>query len=612
MATRSWSVDWSQAPAELARARLEKSETNLAAKYDPACALVWREGPGHSPETRTLARVHDGRTTAEWVALRCLLYGANPGERPVLEALLRLQVITPGSPRFGCSRWYGEETQVHDTNAAFFICRLLVVRWLLEPDPAAPALGPLLRPYFERSAVWFARECGEPSLYYPNKIISDGCLCLALAHILDDQALLATAQAFLARWCMYTEKRGWGWGENLSVGYTGVILDAFWLALHFLPHGDLRHRLLVLQDELLANLAFHAPEQPVPAIRTYNFAGDTRCRGGVYSVLELGTAEPDVAPAWLGALLLRMSGADVLERIARLRVAPISATPRRREQRIFDDTVATSYVEGAARLGTVNRFPVMPGCNQHLTWGLGWQSMPASFAVAGRNYGFLQWATRLAAGVRRAHPAAGFQGGYAAPALFAEKGLPETLTLCRQQDRAAVVVRSVMHLANVAEQIVDQWRIPAFGGQCHVAGQEVRSPQNAGSTEWVLLVYPEATVAIRPLLRLAVGADAPVAAPLEVTWEEGALLLRQVLWQGPAQRLDQERTESGWVTVILPGVATAAEAARLLAEYRVEENWLADGELPRQSWQRIRRVHVHGPGATHLRVEVDPWRLPRI
>ena len=610
MATRSWTVDWPQAPAELARARLEKCETELAAKYDPACALVWHEGPGHSLETRTLASVHDGRTTAEWVALRYLLYGANPGERPVIEALLRLQVTTPGSPRFGCSRWYGEETQVYDTNAAFFICRLLVVRWLLEPDPATTALGPLLRPYFERSAVWFAQECREPSLYYPNKIISDGCLCLALAHILDDKALLATANAFLTRWCSYTEKRGWGWGENLSVVYTSVILDAFWLALHFLPRGDLRHRLLTLHDELLANLAFHAPEQPVPAIRTYNFTGETRCHGGIYAVLGLSTAEPGTSPAWLNALLLRMSGADVQEHVSRLRVAPVSAAPRRREQRIFDDTVASTYIEGSARLGAVNRFPVMPGCNQHPTWGLGWQSMPVSFAVAGRNYGFLQWTTRLADGGRRGHPAAGFHGGYSAPALFAEKELPETLSLSHHQDRVAVTVRSIFHLANVAEEIVDQWRIPGFSGECRVDGQVVQSPQSASAAEWVLLVYPEATVAIRPLLRLAVGAESPTAAPVEVAWEEGALLLRQTLWRGPAQRLDQQRAEAGWVTVILPGVAEAAEASRRLADYRVEENWLVDGELPRQAWQHIRRVHVHGPDA-NLVLEVDPWRLPR-
>lgn len=608
--TNVWSVDWERVPAELRRGRLETLEAQLAARYDAGCGLLRQEGPGHTVEVRQLAAVHEGRATAEWVALRCLLRGPTPEELPVLAALAGLQVTEVGHPRFGCSRWYGEETAVHDTNAAFFITRLLAVRWQLDPGCAATPVGALLRPYFERAAVWFAHECREPSLFYPNKIISDGCLCVALAQVLDDRELRATAEAFLDRWCTYTERRGWGFGENLSTGYAAVILDAFWLALSFLPQGALRQRLLALQDELIENLAFHAPEQLVPAIRSYNFAGETRCRGGIYGVLGLVDCEPGTAPAWLSALLLQVNGVDVQTRVAQLREQRPIGGVRRRTQRVFDDTAATSYIEGALRLGTLNRFPAIPGCNQHPTWGLGWQSMPTAFLVADQNYGFVQWETRLKDGDRRAHPSSGFLTGHATPALFAERWLPEMLTLCRQQDRVAVTVRTVFRLANQCERLADQWRVPAFRGECWVDGQAVRCPQTVAVPGWAVLLYPGGAVAIRALQPLNVGADTVTPAALRVAWDADTLLLCQTLWEGPAARLEQERVESGWITVLLPGVASGAEAEACLAAYRIEDRWEADGELPRQSWQHRRRVNVTGPDV-NLEFEVDPWRLPR-
>jgi len=599
----TWTIDWDAVPSELQRDRLVRQEAELHARLDPVSGLVRQPAPGHSSETRHLEAVHCGRTTAEWIALRCLLHGPTPEERPALAALAQLQVTTPGDPFFGCSRWYGEETRPHDTNAAFFIGRLLAVRWLLAPGSTE------LPPYFQHAAAWFAHECREPILYYPNKIISDGCLGLALAHLRGDAALQATAEAFLDRWCSYTERRGWGWGENLSTGYTGVILDAFWLALPFLPPGALRCRLLALQDELVENLAFHSPEQPVPAIRSYNFIGDTRCRGGIFRVLDLPGAEAGIAPSWLSALLLHMAGPDVQARIADHR-PPHTEPIRRRVQRIFGDTAATSYVEGAFRLGTISRFPVMPGCNQHSGWGLGWQSMPTAFLVEQQNYGFLQWSTCIADDIVCTHPASGFHTGYGAPALFAEPILPETITTSRQQDGIAISVRSLFRLANVAAAIADQWRVPAFRGTCSVDRVSVGKGERVAVPGWAVLLYPGGAVAVRALQVLAYGATTIAAPALHVAWEDDTLLLRQTLREGPPEPLAQERIECGWVTVLLPGVDSAEEATARLAEVTVAERWHLDGELPRQPWHGIRSVRVTAPGID-LALDLDPWLLPR-
>ncbi len=591
--------------------KLKAYEAELAARFDANWGMLRGTGPGHSAEVRDLPSVHDGRGTAEWVTLRFLLHGATPEEQPALEALAALQITDPDDPFFGCSRWYGEETKPHDTNAAFFIARLLVVRWRLDKEVAGTPAGTLLHDYFRNAAAWFAKECRDPILYYPNKIISDGCLALALATILDDDALRATAVAFLERWCDYSETRGWGYGENMSLGYVNVILDAFWLAFAFLPAGSLRERLLTLQDELVGNLALHAPFQMVPAIRSYNFGGETRGAGGAYSVLGLADATPDTKPNWLSDLLLREAGEDVHQRLARACKSTRQTAGQQHAQRVFEDTTATTYIQNGLRLGTLNRFPVIPGCYQHPTWGLGWQSMPAAFLVEDLDYGFVQWETQLTDSDRRTHPAADFHNGHARPALFAEKWLPEVITSCAQDKRAALVVRSMLRLSNVAAELTDQWRIPAFSGECWLDVRQVRSPQTVETDGWLLLLYPQGAIALRPLQVLACGEETVRAPLVTVAWERDALLLRQSLYHGPAERLEQERVESGWAAVLLPGTTDAQAAAMELQGYSLEESWHADGELPRQSGQNIRRTRLTGPD-TDVTIEVDPWYLPRM
>jgi hypothetical protein len=607
---KHWNIDWQRVPVQLQRETLEKFEAVVAAKYDPEWEMLRSEGPGHTDEVRGLASVHDGRATAEWLALRYMLHGASESELPVIEALARMQVTKENDNKFGCSRWYGEETKPADTNAAFFIARLLVVRWMLEPNVAKGPVGALLLPYFKRSAVWFAHECKNPILYYPNKIISDGCLSYALAHILNDNDLLATAESFLDRWCTYTEKRGWGWGENTSLGYAGVMLDAFWLALYFLPAGDLRKRILALQDELIENLAFHAPNHPVPGIRSYNFLGETRYHGGVYAVLGLTEPEANTAPAWLSALLLQISGNDVNKRVAQMVGKNKKSIISRRNQRIFDDVSATTYIEGGGRLGTINRFPALPGCNQHPNWGLGWQSMPTAFLIDNIDFGFLQWETKMKDDKHRTHPSSGFLTGYASPALFAEKWLPEMISSSSQQDRVAVTVRTVMHLSNNSKLLADQWRIPSFSGQCHVGLSHIHPSLTETTDSWVIMLYKGYAVAVRALQSMPYGFDSPMESNIHVEWDNDTLQLRQYLYNGKAKRLEQERIECGWITILVPNVNSYVEAHSCLSQYQISENWMEEGDIPRQQRQFIRKVKVTAPGV-NVELSVDPWALPR-
>jgi hypothetical protein len=327
-------------------------------------------------------------------------------------------------------------------------------------------------------------------------------------------------------------------------------------------------------------------------------------------VLGLADAAPETKPNWLSSLLLREAGENAHQRLERACSSTCQTAGHQHTQRVFDDTAATTYIRNGFRLGTLNRLPVIPGCYQHPTWGLGWQSMPAAFLVEDLDYGYVQWETQLTDSDRRTHPAADFHNGYARPALFAEKWLPEVITSCAQDKRAAVVVRSMLRLSNVAAELTDQWRIPAFSGECWLDGRQVRGAQITETDGWLLLLYPHGAIALRPLQVLVCGEET-VRTPLAtVAWERDALLLRQSLYHGPAERLEQERVESGWAVVILPGTTDAQTAITELQRYSLAESWHADGELPRQSWQNIRTVRLTGPN-TDVKIEVDPWRLPR-
>jgi len=89
--------------------------------WDEAVGLWIRRGPGHTRPVADLPQVHNGTIAANRLldAAQRRTLATVPCLR-VLQALREMQWQTPG-PKFGCFRWYWEETEPVDTNAAFFI-----------------------------------------------------------------------------------------------------------------------------------------------------------------------------------------------------------------------------------------------------------------------------------------------------------------------------------------------------------------------------------------------------------------------------------------------------------------------------------------------------------
>jgi len=194
--------------------------------------LVWDEGlikenrRGHTREAAKYEYCHNATLTAAWYSIGTVMGKINEEEGLViLKALENQQVTDPTSPHFGCMRWYREESKVYDTNGAFFVQRSLLITRKLMSEYIFDSHKVVIDRILDRGAKWFARELATPIYYYTNKILSDGAMLLGIASLTENKEYYNLAKNFFRNWIEYTKSRGWGWGENLSIGYNGVIFQ---------------------------------------------------------------------------------------------------------------------------------------------------------------------------------------------------------------------------------------------------------------------------------------------------------------------------------------------------------------------------------------------------
>jgi hypothetical protein len=403
--------------------RADMSES--PATWNARLGLCRQEGPGHTAPVAQRAFVHNGVLTASHL---CVLAQQGRLDEASAQAALRsiraMQELAPGE-RYGCLRWYWEESAPVDTNAAFFIGLSLQLLYLAEGARLSAGTREAIRGITADLAVWFERELDAAQPRYANKCMGDLVCGWLGAEVLGrppSAKLLRTTQA----WGEYWRRERWGWGEHMSDIYTMVLLTEITALLLFgrqLP-GDLRAMLSGLLEELLAIEDAFGGGPRVPQIRSYAFT-DTAAPIGFrrFIVDNLPAAEAGAAGPGVKVRLLAEVYGPWFHRAGWEALAPAAAlVPPWVEIPCHDGAMARAVVRPGFRLGAMSHYPVMAGVD-HQTWGLSWQSFPAAFWRPAGDWGFWRWITREGNRVR-GHPALDRHGAYLGNALSARVDPP--------------------------------------------------------------------------------------------------------------------------------------------------------------------------------------------
>ncbi|GGD80254.1 hypothetical protein [Paenibacillus nasutitermitis] len=558
--------------------------------------------PGHTAEGSQVLEAHDGRSTAAYYAIGTALGVLEETQGlQILQSLADLQITDKTSSYYGAFRWYREETRVNDSNAAFFILMPLVVLRLYLEEKVPATHRELLDRMLDQGADWFEHELEEAILYYSNKIVSDGALLLAISKIRSLPHHYQAGVAFFERWMDYTCCRGWGWGENISLVYIQIIMNALQIAkvsLHAEDQG-LLERIRTVMDGLVDYVRFHEGYEFVPAIRSYNVQGELHPSSLMWRLAGMETRLSLEAETG-GGLWNGLSYLLFEEKLWQEKTALKLPVGRSRTERIMDSSYAYTWVGVTGRIGSVNRFPVIAGSYQWPTWGLAWQSYPVSLAVEGHQVSYLRWYANTGESVRT-HPAA-YQKAYLGPALFQETWYPDTQLRSIQENNAVLAVRSMSQIHNQVSELSDEWVVNRWTG-------EPGTGLGADGREWTILQYPQSAVLIAPLLGIAYGELARQMPALHLVMDGDTLRLRQVLYAGESVLLQQPRLESGWAIYYADGMSSLSEATAFAARLRLVESSYKDGEVPRETYMEIRSATLFEGDRKLAELILDPHKI---
>ncbi|NQX58352.1 hypothetical protein [Paenibacillus qinlingensis] len=563
--------------------------------------MVRYNKPGHTREIAHLGYCHEGRQTAHYYTFGMLLGHLDEQEGlAILQSIALLQRTDKSDSHYGGFRWYREEKHVNDTNAAFFILRPLVMLNMCHPDVIPDSHRVIIHEMLHHAGEWFRKECEDPILYYPNKIVSDGALLLAISYLLNNPYYLEEGIRFFERWEEYTTRRGWGWGENISLVYLSVILNALQIAIKVLvgQQHPLEQQLRVRIQNIYQFLRFQDGEEFVPTIRSYNFSGETKRDDMIWTLA--GLVEVDALQAEKLTMNHMLSLLLFEEELTELTGGSnLQPKPRIWEEPIFDKSTAYYWVGTSSRLGSINRFPVIPGSYQWQDWGLGWQSFPVSFSVTGEGVSFLRWYVDLGDEVRT-HPGESYRTSYLAPALFKETFFPDIQTRSAQFEHCLLTVRSMTNLNHCVSEIADEWIIH------HYAGAIEEIVTTVESRHWLLLRYAQTTIAITALNGITSNDTERQVMTVEIVHESNRVKLRQVLHTDQSGFVRHTRLESGWAVLCLDHITNSNGIQAYLEEVRVEDHSFADGEVPRTKFTEIRQIGLILPGMAKVQLHIDP------
>lgn len=548
-----------------------------------------RSGKPHEATISHLEATHSLPATAGYLFNTITRGDHDPDAARMLEAIAAQRDSDPDSPTYGCLKWYLEHPGIGDTNASFFTCLPLAVLYLAFGERLSEAEQQGVREVFAVSAPWFRRMANSPSLFYPNKCLGDVAMLLATGHILGDETIIAEARDFCRRYLDYIETRGTGWGEDHSPVYIRVIIEMGLLIMLLEQSSELARRSREMIDALMEWVVFNDGLDAVPSIRGYNFEAKQEVPWEVKFLIE---GQP--APEALTAL-------SVLATATAYRYQPQPLTvPRQWRRRTFDHHTSTSYIGPHSRLGTLSHYPLMPNTIHHDTWGLAWQTKPASFIVPGHDYGILQWRSEDDEGEVRRHEAR-VGADYSSRHLFKRLSFhPDVITVAHQQGPAAIILREIHNLHSPTVKLDDRWRLVPGAARVLIGGEEWSGETTSVPPDWIVLDYGHTAVAIRPLKCRVLDPpdDDPnpqrrmegniVALPVRLQRNDNELHLSLPLIDAAADTVTQPLLFSGWCVVLIDSPAD-------IQNLSLTESFHEDGEIPRTYGELIRTVELTTP-----------------
>ena len=560
-------------------------------------------GRGHTVEANKHEVCHCGRTSSAWYA--ALALGGRLTDTVGLDILLALEELQnkdEKSPTYGCSRWYAEETRIHDTNGAFFLQLPILTVMLFDRQCIPESHAEVIDRMFARAVHWYTKALKNPIYYYSNKILSDGAMLIGIAKITENKEAFEIGLEFFEKWLDYTERDGWGWGENMSLGYNNVIFAAFKTAKLSLGDSEreqkINCRIQSVIDEQKALFKYFKGYEFTPAIRNYNFEGRSRRKGLVSQIAGLGSSVNSLVNTYFWefitfAYLFKdefKEEADVLpDKDMDIRLT-----------KVYKDAVGYSCVMRNGSIGSMNKFPVINGSYEHKGWGLGWQSMPVNFAVYNGEVGYLRRIVRNEKETAY-HP----KHAFLSPCLFSDAPYPEVLTRAKQEKNSVIAKRSIEKIHNAVGELSDELLVPRFSGKCEKVTVEDR--------EWAVISYENATVFVSATKGLVcpegsfevTEGNGRVTVPLEITLDTDLSVKQTAFKTDEVVTLRCERIELGWIMLYEDKKIENAE--EYLADLKVEETVFNDGFEPRSPSYHQHRITVKREDNVLVDYLYDPY-----
>lgn len=568
--------------------------------------LVQNDFVGHTCEVAHLPVNHSGRLTSVYY-VAAMLAGKLTDKQglELLEGIYSLRHTE--TDRFaGCFRWFAEETKVNDTNGTFFIVMPLVFVYLYHNDILPASHKEKIKKIFEHSYPWFLEECKSPSLFYPNKTMNDGALLLSISIILKNESGIKISLEYWDKWVKYTLSRGWGWGENMSLGYCAIILQALYLTIKSFEYlmpvfaeeiNALNENLHLIASNIISNIKFHNNHALVPSIRSYNFKGnlwDESPANIISGLLPLDGLFQQKSLEGIFRIPIDYNMTTTYFKDTKSDISPLSV-PRVRSERVFDDAYAYTWIGKNCRAGSVNKFPVIAGSYQFPKWGLGWQSIPVSFLIEEKQLSFLRFVVLENENIR-SHPASN-HSAYLNSALFGEEHLPKVITLCAQNENITIINRNMEYLSNKASMISDEWLIQRFEDKCYSI--------EANNREWIILEYDKCAVAITLLSCFDCYKEDYSIPKCEITNKDNVLSITHYYYNGEEKRIEQSRIESSWVTIMFDD---KKDFINKLNNTKIIDDIFLDGEIPRQRYTSIRSTTVFVDEKEKVKLVIDPLK----